>query len=96
MYFLRDREHSQGGGVFIAVSRDYLCTHEKDLENGCEILWVKVCMFVHFTILTRATSQALKISSHLLTTLAGGNSVIAAAGFLVLSIAINTVHQPTR
>ena len=55
--FRRDREQSQGGGVFIAVSRDYICTREKDFETDCEILWIKisvsgcksfyVCAFYH-------------------------------------------------
>ena len=40
--FRRDREHTSGGGVFIAVSNEYICTHEPELETDCEIIWVKL------------------------------------------------------
>ena len=39
--FRRDREQTLGGGVFIAVSNDYICTRVPELETNCEIIWVK-------------------------------------------------------
>ena len=42
--FRRDREHTKGGGVFIAVSSDLVCSREYKLETDCEILWVKICI----------------------------------------------------
>jgi hypothetical protein len=33
----RDREHIKGGGVFIAVSSDPVCSREYKLETDCEI-----------------------------------------------------------
>ena len=36
--FRRGREQQVGEGVFIAVSRDCICTREHDLETYCEIL----------------------------------------------------------
>ena len=55
--FRRDREQSQGGGMFVAVSRDYTSTREQKLETNYELLWVKislsgckdlhVCIFYH-------------------------------------------------
>ena len=35
--FRRDREHTKGGGVFIAVSSDLVCSREYKLETDCEI-----------------------------------------------------------
>ena len=40
--FRRDREHTSGGGVFIAVSNEYICTQEPELETDCKIIWVKL------------------------------------------------------
>jgi len=36
------REHTLGGGVFIAVSNDYVCTRVPELVTNCEIIWVKL------------------------------------------------------
>jgi len=42
--FRRDREHSVGGEVLIAVSDEFVCSREHELETDCEILWVKICL----------------------------------------------------
>ena len=38
----KDREGSKGGGVFIAVSDKYIVSHQRQLETGCELLWIKL------------------------------------------------------
>ena len=40
--FRGDRKHSSGGEVFIAVSNEYICTQDPELETDCEIIWVKL------------------------------------------------------
>ena len=37
-----DREHTSGRGVFIALSNEYICTHEPELEADCKIIWIKL------------------------------------------------------
>ena len=40
--FRKDRESSNGGGVFIAVSDKYIFSHQPQLETECELLWIKL------------------------------------------------------
>ena len=40
--FRDDRITNQGGGVLIAVSRDFICQEQPELKTNCNIQWVKM------------------------------------------------------
>ena len=40
--FRRDRNSSAGGGVFAAVSEEFLSERQEELEMDCEMLWIKI------------------------------------------------------
>ncbi|XP_019618466.1 PREDICTED: uncharacterized protein LOC109465549 [Branchiostoma belcheri] len=40
--FYRNRPEDSHGGVLIAVSNEFICTQEPDLETDCEMVWVKI------------------------------------------------------
>ena len=40
--FRRDRSHTSGGGVFIAVSSDLISTRKINWETDCEMVWVEI------------------------------------------------------
>ena len=40
--FRDDRTTNQGGGVLIAISRDFICQEQPELKTSCNIQWVKM------------------------------------------------------
>ena len=40
--FRDDRTTNQGGGVLIAISRDFICQEQPELKTNCNIQWVKM------------------------------------------------------
>ena len=42
--YRRDRQNQLGGGVLVAITKDYLSTPVKELETDCESVWAEISL----------------------------------------------------
>ena len=40
--YRNDRKTGRGGGVFVLVRNDYICTEQSQFQTDCELIWVKL------------------------------------------------------